>query len=116
MPRSSPSAASASIRPPPDTGAGQGNRCTGIGRRLLTSLELIIGKQKIGLVKAFTAREAHVTVQITYRVDQGLIDTDEQSRRRGGQMAAHQLVRSISTWLPRKYPSTLSLFPARSEY
>jgi len=53
-----------------------------IRRALLTRKELLTDKQNIRLWKAFVADDAHVAVEVTYGVCQGLINAYEQPRRR----------------------------------
>lgn len=50
-----------------------GDPLYGIRRTLNTRAELLTDKQKVRLFKAFTANDAHATVEVTYSVYQRLI-------------------------------------------
>ncbi|MCT2238009.1 transposase, partial [Dietzia cinnamea] len=71
-----------------------GDPLYGIRRILRTRAELLTDKQKARLFKAFVAHDAHVAVEVTYRVYQGLINAYEQPRRRDGKIAMYKLLKS----------------------
>ena len=78
-----------------------GDPLYGIRRILRTRAELLTDKQKARLFKAFVAHDAHVAVEVTYRVYQGLINAYEQPRRRDGKIAMYKLLKSIRTGVPK---------------
>ena len=86
---------------------------------MLTRQDLLTGKQKARLWTAFVADDAHVAVEVTYRVYQRLIDAYEASSKREGKIAMYKLLRSIRTGMPKELPELAqlgrSLWRRRSE-
>tara|TARA_R100000306_G_C4362413_1_gene135926 strand:- start:421 stop:1266 length:846 start_codon:yes stop_codon:yes gene_type:complete len=72
-----------------------------IRRTLNTRAELLTDKQKARLFTAFVTHDAHVAVEVTYLVYQGLINAYEQPQRRDGKITMYKLLKSIRTGVPK---------------
>lgn len=80
-----------------------------IRRTLLTRQELLTERQRVRLDTAFTGCQAHVGVEVVYRVYQRLIDAYACPRRRDGKIAMYKVLRSIRIGVPKALPELVQL-------
>jgi len=81
-----------------------GDPLYGIRRTMNTRAELLTDKQKVRLFKAFTAKDAHVAVEVTYGIYQRFITAYEASGKREDKIAMYKLLRSIRSGVPKELP------------
>ena len=86
-----------------------GDPLYGVRRALLTRQELLTDRQRVRLAAAFAACEAHLAVEVVYRIYQGLIDAYQARRSREGKIGMFKLLRSIRSGVPKALPELAQL-------